>query len=77
MVKRIPGFGGLSLWILTDFHSPRRNLPGMQDHYNRTGLLSITGQRKQAFFVLQKFYREVEEPPATEPVIIADFLFAS
>jgi len=76
-VKRIPGFGGLSPRILTDFHSPRRNLPGIQDHYNRKGLLSITGQRKQAFFVLQKLYREVEVPPASEPVIIAGFLFAS
>ena len=60
MVKKIPGLAGLSPWVLTDFHSPRRNLPGIQDDFNRKGLISITGQRKQAFFVLQKFYRQME-----------------
>ena len=31
----------------------------MQDFYNRKGLISSRGERKQAFFVLQKFYREL------------------
>ncbi len=59
MVKKIPGLAGLSPWVLMDFHSPRRNLPGIQDYYNRKGLVSNTGQHKQAFYVLQKFYREM------------------
>jgi beta-glucuronidase len=58
MVKKIPGLAGLSPWVLMDFHSPRRTLPGIQDYFNRKGLLSNKGERKQAFFVLQQFYRE-------------------
>jgi len=60
MVNKIPHLAGLSPWVLMDFRSPRRPLPGIQDYFNRKGLLSNTGQRKQAFFVLQKFYREMQ-----------------
>jgi beta-glucuronidase len=41
-----------------EFRSPRRPLPGTQDYFNRKGLLSDRGQRKAAFYVLQKFYVE-------------------
>jgi beta-glucuronidase len=61
MIRNIPGLAGLSPWVLMDFHSPRRQLPGIQDYYNRKGLVSNTGQHKQAFYVLQKFYAEVKE----------------
>jgi beta-glucuronidase len=60
MVGKIPHLAGLSPWVLMDFRSPRRPLPGIQDYFNRKGLLSNMGQRKQAFFVLQKFYLEME-----------------
>jgi beta-glucuronidase len=59
MLKRIPALRGMSPWILTDFRSPRRPLPGIQDFFNRKGLISSRGERKQAFFVLQKFYGEL------------------
>jgi beta-glucuronidase len=62
MIRKIPGWAGVSPWVLMDFHSPRRLLPGVQDYYNRKGLVSNTGQHKQAFYVLQKFYREMKEP---------------
>jgi beta-glucuronidase len=62
MVKKIPGLAGLSPWVLMDFHSPRRTLPGIQDYFNRKGLLSNKGERKRAFFVLQQFYREQGTP---------------
>jgi beta-glucuronidase len=58
MLERMPQLAGMSPWVLMDFRSPRRPLPGIQDYYNRKGLFSDRGQRKQAFFVLQKFYRE-------------------
>ena len=61
MIRKIPGFVGLSPWVLMDFHSPRRVLPGIQDYFNRKGLVSNTGQHKQAFGVLQKFYGEMKE----------------
>jgi beta-glucuronidase len=59
MLKKIPSLRGITPWILTDFRSPRRPLPGIQDFYNRKGLISSRGERKQAFYVLQNFYREL------------------
>ena len=41
-----------------DFRSPRRLLPGIQDNFNRKGLVSDAGEKKKAFFLLQKAYRE-------------------
>lgn len=63
MVKRIPSLAGISPWVLMDFHSPRRLLPGIQDYRNRKGLVSDQGKRKQAFYVLQQFYREHHTSP--------------
>jgi beta-glucuronidase len=58
MLQRMPFLAGTSPWLLMDFRSPRRPLAGIQDYYNRKGLISDRGQRKQAFYVLQKFYRD-------------------
>jgi beta-glucuronidase len=58
MLSKIPQFRGLSPWILMDFRSPMRQLPGIQDGFNRKGLISNMGEKKQAFFVLQKAYAE-------------------
>lgn len=58
MLKKIPFLRGMSPWILVDFRSPRRPLPGIQDMYNRKGLISDKGEKKQAFYTLQNFYRE-------------------
>jgi len=48
---------GLSPWILKDFRAPVRVLPGIQDGYNRKGLLSEESDEKLAFGVLQEFYQ--------------------
>jgi beta-glucuronidase len=61
MLRRIPSLAGISPWVLMDFHSPRRLLPGVQDYRNRKGLISDQGERKQAFYVLQRFYDTVKE----------------
>ncbi len=58
-LRKIPSLVGMSPWVLMDFRSPRRNLPHIQDFHNRKGLISDKGQRKQAFYVLQKFYEEM------------------
>jgi len=58
MLNRIPQLRGMSAWILMDFRSPNRNLAGIQDGFNRKGLISDQGQKKAAFFVLQKAYVE-------------------
>ena len=61
MLEKIDGFSGVSPWILVDFHSPRRQLPGVQDFFNRKGLISNHGIKKKAFFVLRDFYKKKEE----------------
>ena len=58
MLNRIPNLRGMSPWILMDFRSPNRPLPGVQDEFNRKGLISPQGEKKQAFFVLQKAYTD-------------------
>jgi len=58
MLNRIDQLRGMSPWILMDFRSPRRPLAGIQDMFNRKGLISDQGEKKQAFFVLQKAYTE-------------------
>ena len=56
MLRRIPFLAGMSPWILRDFRSPRRPLVGIQDFYNRKGLVSERGERNAAFWVLREFY---------------------
>jgi beta-glucuronidase len=56
MLQRIPGWRGLTPWILCDFRSPRRPRPGIQDGWNRKGLIGQNGEKKKAFAVLKKFY---------------------
>lgn len=56
MFDRIKGLAGLTPWILTDFRSPLRQLPDVQDGWNRKGLISEKGQKKMAFSVLREYY---------------------
>jgi len=58
MFNNIPQLRGLSAWLLMDFRSPNRPLAGFQDEFNRKGLISDQGQKKLAFYVLQKAYKE-------------------
>lgn len=57
MLNKIPQLRGMSPWVLMDFRSPNRPLPGIQDEFNRKGLISPDGQKKQAFTILQNAYR--------------------
>jgi beta-glucuronidase len=65
ILKRIPFLRGMTPWILKDFRSPRRTLPRFEDYFNRKGLVSDHGEKKKAFFVLQEFYRALQnaQPP--------------
>ena len=56
MIAKIPQLRGLTPWILMDFRSPTRNIPKLQDGYNRKGLISEDGQKKLGFFTVQKAY---------------------
>ncbi len=58
MLSRNEAVKGMSPWVLKDFRSAMRNLNGIQEIYNRKGLVSEKGEKKQAFFVLRDFYRD-------------------
>jgi beta-glucuronidase len=60
MLKKISFLRGTAPWILMDFRSPRRPLPGIQDYWNRKGLVSDRGDKKKAFYVMQRWYREMQ-----------------
>jgi beta-glucuronidase len=59
MMKRQPKLRGASPWILKDFRSPLRLYQGVQDYWNRKGLVDDQGERKLAFDVLRNFYLEL------------------
>ena len=61
MFNRIEGLAGVSPWILVDFRSPRRQLPNIQDFFNRKGLISDQGIKKKAFYVMKNWYAQKEE----------------
>lgn len=57
VLKDIPYIKGMTPWILYDFRCPRRT-SSIQKYYNRKGLCSEDKtHKKQAFFILQKFYQ--------------------
>ena len=56
MLRQSPQVQGMTPWILKDFRAMLRTLPGVQDYYNRKGLIDPDGKRKLAFDVLQEFY---------------------
>ncbi len=58
MMRKIPQLRGLTPWVLMDFRSPTRNIPKLQDGYNRKGLIAEDGKKKAAFAVFQKAYKE-------------------
>ncbi len=58
MLRKIPQLRGTTPWILMDFRSPTRNIPKLQDGYNRKGLISEDGHKKQAFELFQQAYKE-------------------
>ena len=58
MLEKIDGLAGMTPWILKDFRSPRRVLDGIQDYYNRKGVVSDKGEKKKAFYVLKEWYEK-------------------
>ena len=66
MLDKIDGYVGTSPWILADFRSPRRLLNGIQDDFNRKGVVSNKGIKKKAFYVLRDYYQEKAKPATQE-----------
>lgn len=62
MIDNISFVRGTSPWILKDFRSPRRPLPRIQDFWNRKGLISDEGLKKEAFYIVRDWYEQkIEE----------------
>lgn len=61
MIENIPHISGMSPWILADFRSPKRVLSGIQDGWNRKGLISNRGIKKKAFYTLQQYYNNLKK----------------
>ena len=59
VLSTIDGLRGMTPWILVDFRSPRRMNPTYQNYWNRKGLISSAGQKKEAFYVLKAFYERI------------------
>lgn len=57
MLEKMDGLRGMTPWILVDFKSPRRQHPVYQNFWNRKGLLSETGKKKKAYYILQNYYK--------------------
>jgi len=58
MFDKIPNLAGVSPWILFDFRSPFRFHPVNQEGWNRKGLVSDKGMRKQAWYIMHDYYNE-------------------
>jgi beta-glucuronidase len=58
MLSKNPQIKGISPWVFKDFRAMLRPLPGIQDFYNRKGLIDEQGNKKQAFDVLADFYEK-------------------
>ncbi|MCI6159810.1 MAG: glycoside hydrolase family 2 TIM barrel-domain containing protein [Prevotellaceae bacterium] len=57
MFDKISSFTGCAPRVLMDFRSPRRQNHETQNFFDRKGIVSERGQTKQAFYVLQDFYK--------------------
>lgn len=62
MIDAIPFVRGTSPWVLMDFRSPTRQLPDIQDGYNRKGLVDPQGQKKEAWNVVHDHYARTATP---------------
>jgi beta-glucuronidase len=60
MFGTTPNLAGVIAWILIDYRSPVRMQPIYQNGYNRKGLLSEKGEKKMAWWVLNKYYNSVD-----------------
>lgn len=47
MIDKVPQLRGVTPWILEDFRSPRCPMTGVQDGWNRKGLIGSNGEKKK------------------------------
>ena len=56
MFENVPNLAGVSPWILFDFRSPTRFSPFQGLEFNRKGLTSDRGERKEAWYIMRDYY---------------------
>lgn len=61
MYGQIENLAGTTPWILMDYRSPKRLYAGVQDGFNRKGLISLYGEKKKAFYVMKGWYEKLRE----------------
>ncbi|MFR9641877.1 MAG: glycoside hydrolase family 2 TIM barrel-domain containing protein [Rikenellaceae bacterium] len=59
--NNFPNLRGTAPWILFDFRSPRRPHAQFQRGWNRKGLISPEGGRKEAWHVMREFYESKKQ----------------
>jgi beta-glucuronidase len=57
MFNTIPNLCGVCPWLLFDYRSLGRMNQVYQKGYNRKGLLSENGEKKKAWYVMNKYYK--------------------
>lgn len=60
MFSTAPNLSGLCPWILADFRSLSRLHPVYQNGWNRKGLLSDRGDKKKAWYIMNKYYDNIK-----------------
>lgn len=60
--ENIPNLAGIAPWVLFDFRSPTRFSPQQGLEFNRKGLTSDRGERKQAWHILKDYYSKKLNP---------------
>lgn len=55
--ENIPNLRGTCPWVLFDFKSLRRSQAMYQKGWNRKGLLSPMGEKKEAWFIMNEYYK--------------------
>lgn len=59
MFDNIPNLAGTCPWVLFDFRSPTRFSPMQGLEFNRKGLVSDRGERKEAWHVMRDYYKRM------------------
>lgn len=60
MFNNIPFLRGTCPWVLADFRSESRLNPVYQQGWNRKGLLSNKGQKKEAWYIMHNYYQQLK-----------------
>jgi len=59
--KNFPNLVGTCPWALFDFRSPTRPQAKFQRGWNRKGLISPEGGKKEAWYIMQNYYEKMDQ----------------